>query len=194
MVDIISEANSEANIEKMIRYLRRYALPVVILILVVAIAYSIWSHHNESVAIELGDKMYTVIISPDTPVDKKKEMLHEVINANHDYQYLATLALANLLYQEGQKEPATDLYNKLSVEDKADSYIIDLAKQKMMIINNEENNDKSNYYFTNMMLQSFSLLQQGKIEEGKNALKNLQANSDVPHSIKELANELNLAL
>ncbi|MBQ4874796.1 MAG: hypothetical protein HRK26_01605 [Rickettsiaceae bacterium H1] len=186
MVDLFSEVKHEAKTEKLVKVLRNYVLPLVILVIIAGVIYGIRINRSEYILALLGDKMYEVI-SSDANFDKKEKLLREVTEYDYSYKYLAELKLADLMLQNGKEDEAKELYSKLIKDKKSLGYIRDLAEQRLMIISGEKVKSNNMYYFSNILLQA---IKEENNEEKLTLLKNLKENFETHLPIKELAKEI----
>lgn len=193
MVDIISESKQELSFEKIVRCLRNYGMPIVILVIIISIAFSIWFSRSADISANIGDTMYEAVIM-DVDQEKRINLLKEVIQYNSGYKYIAQLKLADILSKkEDSIADAIAVYEDLQKNEKAEDYIRDMATQRLMILNNHEIANGI-YYFSDSLIKATLLVQQGKDEEALSILHALQENFETPDPVKELASEIKASL
>ncbi|UAT42917.1 hypothetical protein GUI12_01965 [Anaplasmataceae bacterium AB001_6] len=144
-----------------------------ILIVSFFIVYSVAAHFQKLNNKEKGDKLLKIIVSTEhtqSDIDELEALLY----GKDIYATIANFKVAQIYIKKDEKAKAKEIYEQLSRSSYVDTVFQDLALLALSQIDKDELlNENKSFNMTNKMIEALYLLNDNKIEEAAQIIKNI---------------------
>jgi predicted negative regulator of RcsB-dependent stress response len=165
-------------------YKKFYFCIAALLVIIFGISFFYYTN-SSSKNDKLSLMLYNALV-----VNKSDEnnILENIINEKFEpYSTIAKLRLANILYSQGSKDKALEIYTNVSSKAQ---FLNDIAKLNKNVVTGKFDNSNNLYYFSYKFFNALNQIENQDMQSAKQNLRDIQSAVDGNYYIKDLSSKV----